>query len=328
MHVLVTGGAGYIGSHVAYALVDAGHEVIVLDALTTGARQNVPPSAELVVGRVGDASLVRKVLRDGSIDSVIHLAGSIVVPESVEHPLEYYDNNVVESRALLEVCVEERVSRFVFSSSAAVYGAAERVPVDESAPTNPITPYGRTKLIMEWMLEDVARASSLRYVALRYFNVAGADPGGRTGQSGPNCTHLIKVAVQAACGLRAGMQLFGTDYATPDGTCIRDYVHVSDLAEAHKIALRGLVDGTVSGPMNCGYGRGFSTREVIEAVKRVSGASFSVEEAPRRAGDPPKLVSNPARLMALGFEPRFASLDGIVRSALEWEKRLSERQGR
>jgi UDP-glucose 4-epimerase len=310
---------------VAYALVDAGHGVVVLDALTTGVRENVPARAAFVLGRIGDARLVCKVIREHRFDAVIHLAGSVVVPESLERPLEYYDNNVVESRSLLASCVTERVDRFVFSSSAAVYGAAERIPVREDAPTVPISPYGRTKLMMEWMLEDTARASTLRYAALRYFNVAGADPRGRTGQCTPNATHLIKVAAQAAVGVRTGMSIFGTDYSTPDGTCVRDYVHVSDLAEAHLLALEAIADHKVGGPMNCGYGRGYSTREVVETVKRLSGSDFPVELAPRRAGDPPALVSDPTLLRSLGFAPRHASLEAIVSSAIDWERTLLRR---
>ncbi len=326
MAVLVTGGAGYIGSHMVYALTDRGEDVVVLDNLSTGFDWAVSPAARLVVGDIGDATLVRQIIREHEIDAVIHFAGSIIVPESVENPLKYYENNTCKSRTLIETMVREDVPHFIFSSTAAVYGIPEHNPAYEDSPLAPINPYGRSKLMTEWTLADVAAAHDLRYVALRYFNVAGADPQGRTGQSTPEATHLIKVACQTALGLREKMYIFGTDYDTPDGTCIRDYIHVTDLIAAHVDALDHLRHGGESEVMNCGYGRGFSVREVIDTVREVVGHDFPVEEAPRRPGDPPALVAGAEKVRALlGWHPRHDDLKEIVASAYAWERHLMER---
>ena len=282
MTVLVTGGAGYIGSHMVNELLDAGERVVVLDNLSTGLRWAVPANVPLIVGETGDQPLVDKLIREHGMNEIIHFAASIVVPDLVRDPLGYYRNNTANSRALIECAVKGGVRHFIFSSTAAVYGNPAHVPVPEDAPTQPISPYGWSKLMTEIMLRDAGRAHGLNHVILRYFNVAGADPQSRTGQSSPAATHLIKVAVEAALGLRPKMQVFGTDYPTPDGTCIRDYIHVSDLTRAHSDALRHLRSGGSSLTLNCGYGHGFSVLEVIDTVKRVSGADFKVELAPRR----------------------------------------------
>ncbi len=322
MTILVTGGAGYIGSHVVYALVDAGEEVVVVDDLSTGRRELLPPQVDLVVGDVGDEEILSEVL-NADVEAVMHFAGSIVVPESVEKPLSYYHNNTAKTRTLIEWCVRCDVHQFVFSSTAAVYGIPDHCPVTESTPTAPINPYGRSKLMTEWMLEDTAQATDLRYVALRYFNVAGADPEGRTGQSTPEATHLIKVTTQAALGRRSHLSIFGTDYPTPDGTCIRDYIHVTDLADAHVATLQYLRDGQRSQVFNCGYGRGFSVRQVVDALRRVSGVDFEVRQASRRAGDPPQLVADSTELRRhLDWRPRHDDLDFIVDTALQWERSL------
>jgi UDP-glucose 4-epimerase len=322
--VLVTGGAGYIGSHAVLALRAAGHAVVVLDDLSNGERGLVPPDVAFVEGDVGDRALVDAVLARHRVRAVLHFAGSIVVPESVADPMKYYDNNSVRSLRLAAAALAAGIDAFIFSSTAAVYGAPEIVPIAEDAPTRPINPYGRSKLMTEWVLADVATAHGLRYAALRYFNVAGADPHGRSGQCGKGATHLIKVAAQAALGLRPHLEIFGTDYATPDGTCIRDYIHVADLADAHVRALEHLLAGGAGGVMNCGYGRGFSVREVLAAIDRVHGAPVPTVEGPRRAGDPPTLVADSGRLRAtLGWTPRFDDLDVIVRSALDWERRIA-----
>ncbi len=322
MQILVTGGAGYIGSHVVHALVDAGEEVVVVDDLSTGRRDLLPEEAELVVGDIGDEALLDEVLTP-EVDAVMHFAGSIVVPESVEDPLSYYLNNTAKTRTLIEWCVRRGVHQFIFSSTAAVYGQPDHCPVTESTPTAPINPYGRSKLMTEWMLEDTARATDLRYVALRYFNVAGADPAGRTGQATPDATHLIKVTTQTALGLRPHLSIFGTDYPTADGTCIRDYIHVTDLADAHIRTLHHLRGGSASRVFNCGYQRGFSVRQVVDAVKRVSGVDFDVRQAPRRAGDPPELVADATAIRDnLDWTPRYDDLDTIVETALNWERRL------
>jgi UDP-glucose 4-epimerase len=323
MTVLVTGGAGYIGSHMAHELVDSGEDVVVLDNLSTGRRAAVPAKAELVVGDFGDEALVRDLLKSRKIEAIIHFAARIVVPESVADPLGYYLNNTASARSLLSCAVEAGVRHFIFSSTAAVYGEPEQNPVTEDETLKPVSPYGRSKLMVEWMLEDVSRAHDLRYVALRYFNVAGADPKGRTGQSTPNATHLIKVAVQAALGLRPGMEVFGTDYPTPDGSCLRDYIQVTDLARAHVAALRHLRGGGESLVCNCGYKRGYSVLEVVETVKRVSDVDFDVKISGRRPGDPAAIVAaNERAREKLGWTPIHDDLDEIVRQALAWEKKL------
>ena len=325
MSVLVTGGAGYIGSHMVLELLEANEDVIVLDNLSTGFRWAVAPEAKFVEGDVGDHNLVRRLLLKNDIDAVLHFAGSIVVPESVSDPLGYYLNNTCKSRTLIATAVEMQVPHFIFSSTAAVYGMPEENPVGEDAALAPISPYGSSKLMTEIMLRDAAIAHPLRYVALRYFNVAGADPEGRSGQSTPNATHLIKVAVETALGQRSHLEIFGTDYPTPDGTCIRDYIHVSDLVAAHLYALAHLREGGESEVLNCGYGKGFSVLEVIEAVKRASGSDFAVRYAPRRAGDPAAIVAEASRIgEVLGWSPVHDDLDAIVGDALEWERRLIE----
>lgn len=321
--VLVTGGAGYIGSHVVLALRDAGRPVVVLDDLSTGRRAAVPDGVPLVQGDVGDAALLADLFARHRIGTVMHFAGSIVVPDSVVHPLDYYRNNTLNSHALIAACVASGVERFIFSSTAAVYGMPERLPIDEETPTSPINPYGASKLMTEWMLRDSAAAYRLRYVALRYFNVAGADPAGRSGQVSRVATHLLKIAAQTVTGQRAELQIFGDDYPTPDGTCIRDYIHVSDLADAHVAALRHLEAGGDSQVLNCGYGRGYSVREVLSMVERVTGAPLPVRVAGRRAGDPPALVAGVERIgRTLDWTPRHAELEAIVASAIDWERRL------
>jgi UDP-glucose 4-epimerase len=326
MTVLVTGGAGYIGSHMVLALLDAGEKVIVLDDLSTGFRATVKHPAQLIVGDVGDAALVDDILAEHKIDSIAHFAAKIVVPESIGDPLPYYLNNTAKARNLLECAVRGKIKHFIFSSTAAVYGEPPVTPVDETLPLAPINPYGRSKLMTEWMLEDTARAHDLKFAILRYFNVAGADPKGRLGQSTPNATHLIKVAVQAALGLRPGLEVFGTDYPTRDGTCIRDYIQVSDLVAAHLVALGHLRKGGESLICNCGYGRGVSVFEVVDAVRQVSGADFKVRISGRRAGDPASLVAGTQRIKAvLGWTPKFDDLPTIVGQALDWERRLHDK---
>jgi UDP-glucose 4-epimerase len=323
MTILVTGGAGYIGSHMVHALVDAGEQVVVLDDLSTGFRQALPAGVPMFVGQTGDQNLVGAIIEACGVDAVIHFAASIVVPDSVRDPLSYYRNNTANSRTLIEAAVKGGVRHFIFSSTAAVYGNPAQVPVGEDAPTVPISPYGTSKLMTEIMLHDVGAAHGLRYVILRYFNVAGADPQLRTGQSTPGATHLIKVAVQTALGLRAQLDVFGTDYATPDGTCIRDYIHVTDLTRAHAAALAHLRAGKPSATFNCGYGRGYSVLEVIEAVKRAAKRDFPVRYAARRAGDPATIVAGVARIRAqLQWTAAFADLDTIVAHALAWESKL------
>ncbi len=329
MTILVTGGAGYIGSHMVHALVDAGELVVVLDNLSTGFRFLIPPSVPFVTGSTGDRDLVAKTLARYRVDAIIHFAASIVVPDSVRDPISYYRNNTMNTCVLLDAAVEAGVQHFIFSSTAAVYGNAERVPVPEDAATVPISPYGSSKLMSEIILHDTGRAHDLRFVILRYFNVAGADPKLRTGQSTPAATHLIKVACEAALGKRAKLDVYGTDYPTRDGTCIRDYIHVSDLARAHSVALAYLRRGGASATFNCGYGHGYSVLEVLDAVRRVSGVNFSVEIAGRRAGDPPALVADVERIRSrLDWRPQFDNLDTIVSNAFAWERHLlAKREG-
>lgn len=322
--VLVTGGAGYIGSHATHALADAGWRIVVLDNLSTGRRDAVAPEADLIEGDLEDAALLRTILTSRAVDAVMHFAASVVVPESVTDPLKYYRNNTRNTLGLIEACVACGVRRVIFSSTAAVYGAPDAPMVSENTPTAPINPYGRSKLLSEQMLGDVAATGALSYVALRYFNVAGADPQGRTGQSTPGATHLIKVACETVLGRRPQLSVFGTDYDTPDGTCVRDYIHVADLIGAHMAALERLMDGGESLTLNCGYGRGYSVREVLAAVAAAADRPVPTVDAARRPGDPPMLIADSARLArTLGWTPRHADLDAIVRSALEWERRLT-----
>jgi UDP-glucose 4-epimerase len=324
MSVLVTGGAGYIGSHMALELLDAGEPTVILDNLSTGLAGAVPQEAELIEGDVGDQGLVRSIIEGRGIESIMHFAGSVVVPDSVADPLGYYLNNTVKSRALIETAVACGVRHFIFSSTAAVYGMTGEQPVAEDAPLAPISPYGSSKRMTEIMLADAARAHNFRYVALRYFNVAGADPRGRAGQSTPRATHLIKVACETALGKRRHIQVFGTDYPTRDGTCIRDYIHVTDLTRAHLAALRHLRTGGASDVLNCGYSRGYSVLEVIDAVKRASGRSFDVRLGPRRPGDPAVVIAATDRVRKLlGWVPQHDRLDAMVFQALRWEERLS-----
>jgi UDP-glucose 4-epimerase len=325
--VLVTGGAGYIGSHAVLALRDAGWPVIVIDNLSTGFRWAIPDDVTLVEGDLADTALVDTVLRSHKIGAIIHFAGSIIVPESVDNPLKYYRNNTANSRGLIECAVDAGVKHFIFSSTAATYGIPEIVPVREDMPTVPINPYGMSKLMTEVMLRDVAAAHPINYCALRYFNVAGADPLGRTGQSTAGATHLIKVGVEAATGKRDHVSVFGTDYHTPDGTGVRDYIHVSDLADAHVAALDKLIaDPATSHVMNAGYKRGFSVNEVLDAVDRVTNMTIERRYGPRRAGDPDTLIADNARILAtLDWTPKRADLDGIVRDALAWERKLAEK---
>lgn len=327
MTVLVTGGAGFIGSHMVLELVEAGERVVVLDNLSTGFAWAVAKGVPLVVGETGDETLVAKLIRDYGVESIIHFAASIVVPDSIRDPLGYYRNNTANSRSLIESAVKNGVRNFIFSSTAAVYGNPVETPVGENAPLLPISPYGSSKFMTEIMLRDASAAHGLRHVILRYFNVAGADPDGRTGQSTKNATHLIKIACETALGMHPKLRVFGNDYPTPDGTCIRDYIHVSDLARAHSDALRHLRGGATSLTLNCGYGHGFSVLDVIETVKRVSGVDFRVEMAPPRAGDPAQIVANAEQIRAkLGWRPRFDDLATIVTHALAWERTLATRR--
>jgi UDP-glucose 4-epimerase len=322
MTILVTGGAGYIGSHMVHALVDAGQSAVVLDNLSTGFDWAVPPGVPLIVGETGDQALVAALIVEHGVDAIIHFAASIVVPDSVSDPLGYYRNNTVNSRALIETAVKTGVRHFIFSSTAAVYGNPLRVPINEDDATVPMSPYGSSKLMTEIMLRDAGAAHGLSYLVLRYFNVAGADPLVRTGQSTKGATHLIKVAVETALGLRPAMEVFGTDYDTPDGTCIRDYIHVSDLVCAHSDALRHLRNGGASVILNCGYGRGFSVIEVIDTVKRVAGVDFKVTLSGRRPGDPATIVADAGRIRSmLSWAPQHDDLETIVEHALKWEHR-------
>ena len=327
MSILVTGGAGYIGSHMVVELVDAGEQVVVIDNLSTGFRRAVPDRAVFVEGDIGDQSLVESVISEHKVESVIHFAGSVVVPDSVVDPLGYYNDNTVKSRALIESAVVLGVRHFIFSSTAAVYGIPEVNPVSEDAPLNPISPDGASKLMTEGMLRDVSHAHhELGYVVLRYFNVAGADPEGRAGQSTEWATHLIKVASQVALGDRSHLEIYGRDYETADGTCIRDYIHVTDLARAHLQALDYLRTGGQSAVFNCGYGHGTSVLEVIDSVERAIGSKLDARDAARRPGDPPALVAGADRIrQVLGWLPEHDNIDEIVASALRWERRLRDR---
>ena len=325
--VLVTGGAGYIGAHAVLALTAAGRRVVVLDNFSTGVREAIPAGVKLIEGDVGDAALLARVFADEAIGAVMHFAGSIVVPESVADPLGYYHNNTVKSHGLIRAAVAAgfgpKRGAFLFSSTAAVYGTPKELPVGEDSPTVPINPYGASKLMTETMLRDTGRAHGLAHGILRYFNVAGADPEGRVGQSTPAATHLIKVACQAVLGTRAKLDIYGEDFPTPDGTGVRDYIHVADLAHAHVLALEKLESGAPALLLNCGYGHGASVREVIAAVERASGRKVPVTSAPRRPGDPAALYAKADRIRAeLGWRPRYDDLDVIVRSAYAWEQKL------
>lgn len=326
-HVLVTGGAGYIGSHCARRLLESGFDVVVADNLCTGNRWAVAEQSPFVQCDVGDSSAIADTIRKYNVTAILHFAGSVVVPESVTDPLKYYANNVCVSRNLADACVRNGVEKFIFSSSAAVYGEPTVSPVPESAPPAPINPYGATKLITEWMLRDVAAISAMRFVALRYFNVAGARSDGTLGQATPNATHLVKVAAEAACGLRSGVSIFGTDYATRDGTCIRDYIHVDDLADAHVVALRHLDSRGNSGVYNCGYGTGFTVREILGTMQEVSGTRFDVVESGRRTGDPAALVADATAIgRDFGWQPRLNDIRTICDSAYRWERALQKRR--
>ncbi|PZU13138.1 MAG: UDP-glucose 4-epimerase GalE [Sphingobium sp.] len=328
--VLVTGGAGYIGSHAVLALKDAGYGVVVIDNLVTGFDWAVAEGVPLVRGDIADQPLVEATLREHGIRAIMHFAGSVVVPESVENPLKYYHNNSAKTRDLIESAVRAGVPHFIFSSTAATYGIPEESPVRETTPQRPINPYGMSKLMTEYMLRDVAAAHPMNFCALRYFNVAGADPQGRSGQSTAGATHLIKVAVEAALGKRSHVSVFGTDFDTPDGTGVRDYIHVTDLAAAHVLALEALMANPERNHMlNCGYGRGFSVLEVLDAVDRVTNMKIERKLEGRRAGDPDSLISDNRAIMAeFPWQPRHADLTQIVTHALTWERKLSERQAR
>jgi UDP-glucose 4-epimerase len=321
MTVLVTGGAGYIGSHMVFELLDAGEQVIVLDNLSTGFRDAVAKDVPLIVGDTGDDVLVGHLIREYGVQAIIHFAASLIVPDSVSDPLAYYQNNTVNSRALIEIAVASGVKHFIFSSTCAVYGDPINIPVSEDTPTLPVSPYGWSKLMTEIILRDASKAYGLDYVILRYFNVAGADPNGRAGQSTHNATHLIKVALEAALGTRTKVEVFGTDYPTADGTCIRDYIHVSDLARAHLNALHYLRSGGRPVTLNCGYGRGFSVLQVLDAVKRVSGIDFRVDKTARRPGDAVQIMADTQLVrQTLGWQPRFDNLETIIAHALAWER--------
>ena len=327
MTVLVTGGAGYIGGHMVLALLDAGEKVVVLDDLSTGFRWAIPNEATFVHGDFGDPALLAEVFRTHNIEAIAHFAAKIVVPESVADPMGYYLNNTVKAHTLISSAVAAGISKLIFSSTAAVYGEPVTSSVQESDTLAPVSPYGRSKLMVEWMLEDAARAHNLRYVALRYFNVAGADPQGRLGQSGANSTHLIKRAVQTVLGRYSHMDVFGTDYPTRDGTCIRDYIQITDLINAHMLALGYLRNGGKPLVCNCGYGKGVSVLEVINEVKRVSGVDIDVRLSPRRAGDPARLIAVADLVRKeLGWKPQHENLGEIIIQALDWERRLHNRQ--
>lgn len=323
MSVLITGGAGYIGSHMVLELLDTGEDVVVIDNLSTGFRWVVDRRAVLVVGDIEDINLVKETILFHNVNAIIHFSGSIVVSDSMTDPLRYYLNNTVKSRGLIAAAIETGVKNFIFSSTAAVYGSPEENPVSESAPLAPMSAYGSTKLMTEIMLSDVSRAHDFRFVALRYFNVAGADPRGRSGQLTLRATHLIKVACETALGKRPYMEVWGIDYPTPDGTGVRDYIHVSDLANAHSVALHYLRQGGVSDIFNCGYSKGYSVIEVVAAVKRVSGVDFKVLLLPRRAGDPAAIVAASGKIREkLGWRPQHNNLEQIVAQAFNWERRV------
>jgi UDP-glucose 4-epimerase len=328
MTVLVTGGAGYIGSHMVHALAEAGESVVVIDNLTTGFSAFLPEGVPLFIGDAGDENLVEGVIAAHGVDSIIHFAGSVVVPDSMRDPLGYYRNNTMTTQSLLKAAVKNGIDRFIFSSTAAVYGNPDQVPVPEHAPTRPLSPYGASKLMSEIMLHDVASAYGMSYVVLRYFNVAGADPLGRIGLATVGATHLFKIAVEAATGQRAKVDVFGTDYPTPDGSCIRDFIHVSDLAQAHRAALSYLRNGGASVTLNCGYGRGYSVLETIEAVRRVSMRNFAVQYASRRPGDIMTMVADTSRIRStLDWTPRYDDLETIATHALNWEEKLTRERG-
>lgn len=319
--ILVTGGAGYIGSHAVLALLESGYRVVVLDNLSTGHREVVPAECQFVYGDAGDGPLVMRTLRETGVDAVMHFAGSIIVEESVSNPLKYYRNNTEVSRSLIQSCIDAGVHKFIFSSTAAVYGNAETVPVTEACPVAPINPYGMSKAMTELVLKDVAAVTPLSYVILRYFNVAGADPGRRTGLLTKNATHLLKVACETALGKRDQITVFGDDYPTRDGTCIRDFIHVSDLAAAHVRALEYLKSHTGGITLNCGYGTGYSVREVLTALEKVMGKPMNIKMGPRRPGDAAAVVADSSRLRALlNWEPRYNNLPQIITDAVEWEK--------
>jgi len=327
MSILVTGGAGYIGSHVVLGLLEAGEDVVVLDNLCTGFAAAVPEAAQLVRGNVGDGELVRAVLQNHDIDAVMHFAASTVVPESVVDPFKFYFNNSMNSSVLIKECAEFGIKRFVFSSTAAVYGSGDGTPVTEEAPLNPESPYASSKLMTEWVLRDAASAYDFNYIVLRYFNVAGADPQGRAGQSTLNATHLIKVASQVVIGARTHLDIYGDDYPTPDGTCVRDYIHVSDLADAHLTALDQLRKTDENGTFNCGYGSGYSVKEVVQAIEQEFGKSLPVKIVPRRLGDPVSIVADSTALRTqLHWTPRHDDLAFIVRTAAAWEKNNLHRE--
>lgn len=320
--VLVTGGAGYIGSHAILALREAGYPVVVIDNLSTGERRLVPKDVPLVVGNIADQELVSAVISEHKCKAAMHFAGSIIVPESIIDPLKYYANNTATSRDLIACCVREGIEAFIFSSTATVYGNPQCVPLPETAETLPVNPYGTSKLMTEWMLRDVSAATGMHHAILRYFNVAGADPAGRSGQSGPDSSHLIRVACELIVGKRSKMSVFGTDYTTPDGTCIRDYVHVSDLAEAHVLALEHLLRHGENVILNCGYGHGFSVWQVIDVVRKLVGRELAIHMSARRAGDAEILVSDSRKIReTLDWKPRFDDLETIVSTALDWERK-------
>ena len=326
MAVLVTGGAGYIGSHMVLNLTDAGEKVVVLDNLVTGFDWAIDGRAVFEPGNAGDIDHVRGIIDKHGITEIVHFAGSIVVPESVTDPLKYYGNNTATSRNLIEAAIKGGVKHFIFSSTAAVYGMTGLAPVVETTPLNPMSPYGRSKLMTEWMLADVAAAHPMTYGVLRYFNVAGADPGKRSGQSTPFATHLIKVACQTALGQREKMDIFGTDYETPDGTCVRDYIHVTDLIAAHALLLKHLRNGGDSTTLNCAYGQGYSVRQVVETVREVSGVNLRADEGPRRPGDPASITATGEKVRSLlGWVPQHDDLTEIVESAYWWERHLMTR---